>query len=524
MALIGVAGFLHETNTFAPEPTPMARFVEADAWPGLLRGAEIAPATRGMNLAISGFIEAAERDGHCLAPLLWCSANPSGPVQREAYEQVAGELEAMLSRQPALDALFLDLHGAMVAQHLQDGEGELLRRLRRVRPGLPIVAALDFHANLSPAMLEHSDALVAYRSYPHVDMAETGRRAGAMLRRLLQGHRPHAALRRAPFIIPMAWQSTLAEPAAGLTAAALALQDEQVWEVQFIPGFPLADIHDSGPSVLVYAASAAAAERAADTLYTQVLRARDAFRGTLYSPAEAVSRALQRQSHMLVAAPAGSRAGEPVCGGPNAVEHMNAGNAATPPSHAGHTVILADTQDNPGGGGSGDTTDLLHELLRRGARKVCAGVVCDPGFAAAAHAAGAGAVLAHPLGAGSGIGAAPLPGPYTVMALGDGRLVGSGPFYQGCRMDLGPMARVRVQGLDIVVSSRKQQAADQAMFRHVGAQPADYDTLVLKSSVHFRADFAALADEILVVAAPGLNTADLHTLHYRNLRPDMEIL
>jgi microcystin degradation protein MlrC len=150
--------------------------------------------------------------------------------------------------------------------------------------------------------------------------------------------------------------------------------------------------------------------------------------------------------------------------------------------------------------------------------------VCDPAFAAAAHEAGPGRVLDMALGGHSGIGGPGLQARYEVMQTGNGRFTGTGPFYLGCNMDLGPMARVRLGGLDIIVSSRKQQAADQAMFRHVGAEPASYRILALKSSVHFRADFAALADEILVVEAPGANIANLHTLRYRHLLPGTELL
>lgn len=372
----------------------------------------------------------------------------------------------------------------MVTQDLEDGEGELLRRLRaRLGPDIPIVAALDFHANISDAMLENADALVAYRSYPHVDMADTGQRASTLLLRRLAGQPLFAALRRAPFLIPMPWQSTLAEPARSLMTNAQALQNDTVLEAQFIPGFPLADIYDSGPSVLVYASNQESANQAAYRLHQGVMQAKPAFDDRLYSIGDAL------------AWPA-----------------------------PGRCVILADTQDNPGGGGSGDTTDLLHALLRHKIRHACAGIVCDPAFAAAAHAAGVGQTLTQGLGGHSGVGAPSLTTPFTVVALGDGKFTGTGPFYLGCRMDLGPMALVRAQGLDIVVSSRKQQAADRAMFRHVSTEPADYEVLVLKSTVHFRADFASLADDIRMVEAPGVNTADLHALHYRHLRPGVEIL
>lgn len=483
MARIGIGGFLHETNTFSTQRTRLADFIAADAWPGLLSGDEMFEACAGVNLALSGFIDASV--AHTRVPLVWCSANPSGPVTEDAFEAVALMLALAIRDAGPLDALFLDLHGAMVCEHLDDGEGELLKRLRaQVGPGVPIVAALDFHANISDAMVCHADVLVPYRTYPHVDMADTGRRAAQILERLLAGEKPSKAWRRLPFLIPMQWQSTLMAPAASLMARTIDACDAPgITLAAFAPGFPLADVPDSAPSVLVYAQAPEAAELLADDLASAVAQSADAFNGTLYSPVEAVA---------------------------TACRHAGAG-----------VVILADTQDNPGGGANGDTTDLLHTLVAANAQAVLAGVVCDPVFAAAAHAAGVGATLRAGLGGASGIGAGPLVTEFDVIALGDGQFTGTGPFYRGCRMDLGPMARVRVHGVEIVVSSRKQQAADQAMFRHVGANPSDYRILALKSSVHFRADFTELADQILMVAAPGVNVADLRQLDYRHLRIEM---
>lgn len=492
MARIGIAGFLHETNTFAASRASFATFVEADAWPGLLVGEEIFGAVSGVNLAIDGFIQAA-RPAHELVPLLWASANPSGPVTQDAFEAIAFMLDRMIRDAGPLDALLLDLHGAMVSEHLEDGEGELLRRLRhRVGATMPIVAALDFHANITPAMVEHASGLLTYRSYPHIDMMRTGQRALALLDKLLAGATLYKGYRQVPFLIPMPWQSTLTEPMRGLVAFGESLASEQVFAAEFVPGFPLADIHHSGPSVIAYGCDPIAVEAAVDALTQAVLARQTDFGGRLHAPADAVAHALEQALR-----PGGGR------------------------------VILADTQDNPGGGGGGGTTDILHELLRQKAQRVCAGVLCDADFVEAAARAGIGAVIHAPLGGVGGMGAGPLQVPFEVLALGTGRFTGTGPFYLGCQMDLGPMARVRCGGplgVEIVVSSRKQQAADQAMFRHVGANPADYRILVLKSSVHFRADFAALANEILVVAAPGINVADLHQLRYEKLRPGVKLL
>ncbi len=350
-----------------------------------------------------------------------------------------------------------------------------------IGPDVPIVAALDFHANISPRMVALTDALTVYRTYPHVDISDTGRRAAIVLQRILSGERLHKAYRQIPFLISLPWQCTLIEPLASLMKLVEQLERDGIVSASIVPGFPLADIYDCGPTVIAYGTDAAATEAVAQRLFDAMLVQRDAFSGQLYSAAQAVSHALA--------------------------------------SSGDGTIILADTQDNPGGGAAGDTTDILHELVRQHAPDACVGLLCDPAAAAAAHAAGVGATVELALGAHSGIGAAPLVGRYIVEALGDGQFTGTGPFYLGCRMNLGLMARLRLGGIQILVSSHKQQAADQAMFRHLGIDPARQRILVLKSSVHFRADFAQLAREILIVAASGENVADLTQLHYQRLRP-----
>ena len=174
MPRIAVGGFQHETNTFAALPATLADFVAPDAWPGLVRGEALFEAVRGINLPAAGFIDEARSAGDELAPLAWCSAQPSGRVTRDAYEHVCHMLLEDLSASGSLDAVYLDLHGAMVAEHLDDADGELLRRVRRLLgPDVRLVASLDFHANVSPLMVATADLLVGYRTYPHVDRAET---------------------------------------------------------------------------------------------------------------------------------------------------------------------------------------------------------------------------------------------------------------------------------------------------------------------------------------------------------------
>ena len=176
-----------------------------------------------------------------------------------------------------LDAVYLDLHGAMVAEHFDDGEGEILRRVREViGKDLPLVVSLDLHANVTPEMIEHADALIAYRTYPHVDMADTGRACAEHLALLLGTKQKFAkAFRQLPFLIPISWQCTNDEPTKGIYQKLAALQDDAVPTLSFAPGFPAADLRDCGPSVFAYGVTQADADAAADTIAQRHRRPRE---------------------------------------------------------------------------------------------------------------------------------------------------------------------------------------------------------------------------------------------------------
>ncbi len=483
MALIAVGGFQHETNTFAGQETGLAQFIEPDAWPGLVRGLDMLDAIAGINLPAAGFVGEARSLGHRIAPLLWCSAQPAGRVTREAFETISALLLARLADAGACDAVYLDLHGAMVAEHFDDADGELLRRVRKaVGPSVPIVASLDFHANISPTMVEAADALPCYRSYPHVDMAETGARAATILDRILAQPVPARAHRALPFLMPLTSQCTLVEPLASMMPAAAELERGRVLSLCLAPGFPLADVEDCGPTVIGCGWEVLAVDRAADELLAAVLAREPQFVLELVSIEEAIAA------------------------------------AQALPSSARGPLVLADTQDNPGAGGNADTTSLLKALVAANVPGTVSGVFWDPDCAARAHEAGEGATVSLAIGAHSGFpGETPLVADARVLRLGNGRFVGTGPFYRGSRFELGPMARVAIGAVEVLLASRKQQAADQAMFRHLGSEPARARVLQLKSSVHFRADFGALAERVLVVAAPGPNPADPAGLPFRKL-------
>ncbi len=483
---IAIGSFQHETNTFASSKAPFEDFVRGGGWPGLTRGAKIFETVAGMNIPIAGFINAAKPLGWELAPLTYAQATPSAEVTDDAFERIAAMLLEDLMQARGIDALYLDLHGAAVIESFEDGEGELLRRIRAlVGPELPLVASLDLHANVTPAMVSLADLLVSYRTYPHVDMTETGARAAILLDRLLKAKRkPAKAFRQIPFLIPGVWQSTLIEPAQAIYASLTQRERDPLLSLSFNAGFAPADIYHSAPSVLAYGWDEAATETAAEALARDIESAEPDFRGKVWEPRAAVRHAMRASD--------------------------------------GRPVVLADTQDNPGAGTDSDTIGMLEALVAERAENAAMGLVADPETARIAHQAGEGAEIRVRLGGRSD--SHPFEGSFKVVTVTDGRFTATGPFYGGSRMELGPMARLAIGGVDVAVASKKVQAADQALFRHLGIEPRDRRVLVLKSSVHFRADFEPIAAEVLVVAAPGANPIDHTKLPYKRLRPGIRLM
>lgn len=488
MSVIAVGGMQHETNTFAPSKADFRVFELGGAWPPLQSGAPLFATLAGANIPISGAIEALRAANNRLVPLAWAAASPSAHVTDDAFERIVGTLIAQLRAAGPVDGVYLDLHGAMVTESLDDGEGEILRRVREVvGPRVPVVASLDLHANVTDAMVEHADALSAYRTYPHVDMASAGARAAALLMRLVSsGERPAKSFQRFDYLTGLPAQCTLIEPAKGLYELLEGIEGESATALSFTPGFPMADFAQCSMSALAYGAPAAAAS-ALQRFAAAVADAEPQFVMDLLTPGEAVRRAIL------------------------------AGVAGKP-------VVLADVQDNPGAGGNGDTTGLLAELLAQRATDAVLGLLIDAESARRAHEAGIGATLEFALGETSGLpGHSPLRGTFTVERLGDGKFECTGPMFKGFRMALGPMALLRCQGVRVILASRKVQAADQEMFRCLGVEPVTQRIVALKSAVHFRADFEPIAGKVLVVRSPGPALADPADFAWRRLRPGIRL-
>jgi microcystin degradation protein MlrC len=490
MTRIAVGGFLHETNTFAPTKATYADFVHGGGWPAMAHGPEVLKVMRKINVGLAGFVEAAEAHGWELVPTISAAASPSAHVTTDAFERVMKEMVDGIANAGPIDAVYLDLHGAMVTEQHDDGEGEILARVRKViGPDLPLVASLDLHANVSPEMIAHADALIAYRTYPHIDMADTGRACAKHLAQLLKtGQRFAKAFRQLPFLIPISWQCTNDQPTRSIYEKLAALESDAVPTLSFAPGFPAADFPHCGPSVFAYGRTQGDADAAADRIVALVEGHEDDFDGPIYSPDDGVRLA------------------------------MELAKTAKKP------IIIADTQDNPGAGGDSDTTGMLRALVRNNAPRAATGVIYDPESAKAAHAAGVGATVTLALGGKSGIpGDAPYKETFVVEKLSDGKFVAPGPYYGGRDMDMGPSACLRIGDVRVVVGSYKAQLADQAMYRYVGIEPTEQAILVNKSSVHFRADFEPIAEKLLICAAPGAMPADTATLPWTRLRPGIRL-
>jgi microcystin degradation protein MlrC len=490
MARIAVGGFHHETNCFVPTRTDFAYFAAHRDRPPLVRGPDVITWLTNTSFALSGFLADMGVE-HEYVPLIWTSGGAGGYVTRDAFERIAGEMVGMLSQQLPVDAIYLDLHGAAVSEDFEDAEGELLRRIRAaVGESIPIVISLDYHANVTRQMVALTDGLVGYWTYPHVDRVETGQRAAGVMKTILENGRPAGrALRRLPFLIPLNSQCTMIEPSKAIIEKSARLErGDQVLNVSYLAGFPPADLEECGPSVIVHAYTQTQADALADELAHAIESSESDFATPLLDPDEAVR------------------------------EAMRIAKTATKP------VLVADTQDNPGAGGTGDTTGLLEALVRNDAKGAALGYFFDPDAAAAAHAAGEGADIAIALGGKFGPeGVTPYAATFRVMRLGDGRMRTTGPSVGGRDIDLGPMALLRIGGVDVAVTSKRMQAHDQAPFRHLGVEPAQQKILVLKSTVHFRADFQPIAAEVLVAIAPGGHVVDTRQYDYKRLRPDVRL-
>jgi microcystin degradation protein MlrC len=470
----------HETNTFSNIPTDRAQFEARD----LRYGGEIVEHFRGTGTCLGGMIAAATRRGLALVPSVAAAASPAGRVTRDIFDHVRQRMLADLSRGGPWAGVLLDLHGAMVPEGMDDGEGDLIGAVRtQVGPRVPIAVTLDFHTNLSEAMVRGADLLHGYKTYPHVDMAERGIEATERLLDVIAGRiRPTAAFRKPPLLPPLGGQGTARGPMRRLYDLATEMErDARVVSISIFAGFPHADIPDAGLGVYVVTDDA---HDLAESLAEELARAAWAHRGEFVLQGLGVKEAVTR------------------------------GLAAD-----GRPIVLADMADNTGGGAAGDGTEVLRELLRAGARSAVVACLWDPTAVEACLRAGVGGRVTIAVGGKvDDRHGAPLTVTGTVRTLSDGRFVHKGPMLRGLPGRLGPTAVLDVDGVKVILISLRWQTLDPEMLRFVGIEPTEEKIVVVKSTIHYRAAFEPIAREIVEVDAPGLSSSNLARFAFTRVR------
>jgi microcystin degradation protein MlrC len=489
---IAIASFQHETNTFAPFTTGLEQFQTPGSWPAYCVGAHVLRACAGLNVPIGGFIDAAS--GFDLVPICYAVAEPGGLVTKIAFETICDTILTGITAAGPIDGLYLDLHGAMVTAHADDGEALLLQRVRAlVGAELPIVVSLDLHGNLGPDFCDLVTAMVIYRTYPHIDMAETGRRAAWVFAQILDRKTaPFKSFRQADFLLPITAQSTRRQPAAHLYQRLPTLEGEGVLSVDLALGFPPADIPECGVSAFACGYDQAKVEAATAAIIAAVHAAEDVFDDQLTAVNEAVVQAYKMSKT------------------------------------ARRPILIADPQDNPGAGSSGDSTGILAVLL---AHRIPAllGMFWSPEAARLCHQAGVGSELRLTLG-----GLFPdQNGPAIevtgrVERLSDGRFTCSGPMLAGIEANLGKMAVLQLPlagrgEIMVVIGSNRAQTADQEIFRHIGCDPTQFGIVVVKSAIHFLADFEPIAEQVLFAVAEGQNPCKLAAIPYQKIRDGVRL-
>ncbi len=492
MYRIMIAGLMLETNTFSDHATTLEDYKKRT----LLFGQDILTANRGVKTELGAFTELAEKRKDVeLVPVIAGNANPGGAMTDETYEYfrnaiVNGYRKA--DREGKIDGILLALHGAMVTETYEDGEGELLRSLREAAgPDLPILCTLDFHANLTEEMARYSSALFISRVYPHTDCYERGVDAAGFLMDMLEGKaHPAAAMTRIPLIYPH--KPTDEGPMPGLIRDLLAESETPgVYSAYFAAGFCRADISIQGSSIYCVT------EKDRDFAEKICRKYRDRILGEI------------KEYGLFFEDP------EKAC--KEAMEYEG-------------LTVLADIADNPGSGLAGDATELIHLLRKMNAgesegirdgekiKGVAVGAIYDPDVAQQAAEAGPGAVIHVSLGGKSGpkVGK-PIEMDAYVQEVSDGIYRIKGPMYHGLTINTGLSATLTSEGFTFVVISSRTQTHDLQIFRHNGVEPLDYHILIVKSAVHFRAAYKEIPCRIVPLDMPNITSFDDRKVPFRKV-------
>ena len=478
-----IAKVSHETNTFSPVPTPVARFCPAGET--LLTGQAAIDFYRGTTSCLGRYIAIADELGAEIVLPVAAAAPPSGPVEDTAFDLFCGLIVDALRGQ-TFDAIMLDLHGAMVTQSFEDGEGELLRRVRAVAPDTKLSVSLDMHCNMYDAIAKQADVIAGYRTYPHVDHLPTAERAGRTLVRFMKGEvKPVIVWGNVPMLPHVMAQGTYRSPNKDLQEMAAAMErDGEALVASLFTGFPHADITNAGLSAVVVTDNDPAK---AQTLVQRLLDAAWASREAFTFQTEPLEDSVARAKDM---------------DGP---------------------IVMLDHCDNSASGGTMDTTTVLAEILRQGLDNVVFFAIYDPEAVHAAMRAGVGAAVELKIGGKMDMPSIPgtndpLLVKGVVKNLSAGYFVSESPMRAGVKVTMGPMAVIDTGKVEIVLISRHTEPSDLGLFKVVGIDPAKKRYVAIKSRVHWRADLGPLAKNVVECNGLGVCTSDYGILKFENVR------
>ena len=480
-----IARLNHETNTFSPLPTPLESFSPK-------YGQEAFAAAQGAATAAGAFIKFAEARGAEISVPVYASANPSGPVSDRAFEAMASAILTAVTE--GCDAILLDLHGAMVTEGFDDGEGELLARLRAVAPDIPIGVALDLHGNITPQMVDNADVLVGFKTYPHVDMFETGTHVARLIGRMLdEGLQPARALSHPPLLAHTLKMNTAVPGVMRniIEQARAAEEQPGILAVSIFGGFPIADIAEAGVSVVVVAEADRSAANVAISLGQVVWAERE---GLIYR-----EKPLRQSIAEASAAATNSSSGK---SGP---------------------VLILDHGDNCMSGGTCDTMDVLAEAMRQGLSGILAGPICDPRAVAQMAEAGMDSRITLNLGNGwalpkIGVHKPPLQLSGKVLNISDGKYVISGPTYNGMHCSMGKAAVLETEQALVLISEEPHEPWDMGVFTSMGLDPLRSQFLILKSRMYCRPVFEPIAKVVVECASLGVTSSDFGLFSFEKLR------
>ncbi|PSL53894.1 microcystin degradation protein MlrC [Saccharothrix carnea] len=469
-----IGGIVHESNTFAVEVmglTGVEHFT-------LTSAEDVLSVFSGTNSTMGGYLDACRQHGVEIVPAPHARAEPGSTVDAGTYHLLLRGLLSAIRGAQEVDVVLLDLHGAGVVFPDRSLELDLARAVRAEVGGKVIAASMDLHANIDERLLDVVDVVVGFHEYPHVDMANRARLAADLA---IRAARRELSLVSTIVRLPMQLPPTLTTSGIGKWLREAAQQAETVNGVLACSpfhGFPRADTDQATTSVVVITdGQEGLAVSKADELAHIIWEHRTEFLPELVQPHLAIETAL-----------------------------------ASPAKPA----VIGDAGDNPGGGAPGDSTTLLHALLEAGI-KSCVATICDPEAVRVAATAGVGGEVDLAVGGKHGAySGAPVLSRWTVRAITNGSVVYR-KMRRGVRCEFGQSVRLSSGAVDVIVCTERRQVVDPEILLLHGADPDQYDIIVVKSAVHFRSGFADTARVMLTADTAGLTTRAIATLPGRKV-------